>query len=858
MLHVRLKKFAARTLALGSILFAGATLAEAQSTVSLSVMKDATLRAGSYANTAHGGEALLVTRASDDPTYVRRAALTFDTESTVPDNAAIRSATLVLTVRGGNAATRQLNAYGMPISFEEPSVTWNSRSSGVAWPTPGGDTTATYASASVTAAVGSQVSFDVSAHVQAVLNGQYGSRYSRFLVVDPGASSRDSYKEFHSRESSAADTRPTLIVTYEAAGGATPPPAPGPDAAGDIILGPEHVTARAGRWVVESNSGAINGTVVRHPDAGLAKIETALATPANYFEMKFQAQAGKAYRLWIHGRADRDYWGNDSVHVQFSGSVTSSGSATYRTGTTSAAWVNLEECSGCGLTGWQWQDNGYGTGVLGPTIYFDTASTQTIRIQTREDGLSIDRILLSPVTYMSSPPGGIAPAPPPPPDAGGDVVLGPEHVSNRAGRWTVESNSGAINGTVIRHPDAGLAKIDTALAAPANYFELTFQAQAGTAYRLWIHGRADSDYWGNDSVHVQFSGSVTSTGSATYRIGTTSAAWVNLEECSGCGLTGWQWQDNGYGRGVLGPKIYFAASGTQTMRVQTREDGLAIDRILLSPATYMSVPPPAPAPAPAPPPGGSGSATTIKVLDWNIHHGVGTDGVYDIERIGAWMAKWRPDLISINETEKYTSFGNENQPERFKVMLQEATGQTWYYHFTQEWGSFNSNGKGNLLLSRFPFTATGQEVLSYSRTVGIGTVVINGRNVTLMTTHLDPNSRDYRYTQTQELLTIASAWPEPRLVMGDLNAWPDQPSIGLMNVSNYDSFGEAEKLGTSKAPGDIDPYGATRNGRIDYIYHSKGSTTVLRLMSSEVPDTRDANGVMPSDHRPVLTTYEVR
>jgi exonuclease III len=47
--------------------------------------------------------------------------------------------------------------------------------------------------------------------------------------------------------------------------------------------------------------------------------------------------------------------------------------------------------------------------------------------------------------------------------------------------------------------------------------------------------------------------------------------------------------------------------------------------------------------------------------------------------------------------------------------------------------------------------------------------------------------------------------------------------------------------------------GETKKGRIDYIYYSKGSK--LAVKSSQVYDTRDANGVMPSDHRPVLTTF---
>jgi PKD repeat protein len=168
--------------------------------------------------------------------------------------------------------------------------------------------------------------------------------------------------------------------------------------------------------------------VLHQPDLGAAKLTTALASPSNYFEVTFPAVAGTAYRLWMRGRADGDSWANDSVFVQFSGSNNSSGSAVYRTGTTSALEVNLEDCSGCGVQGWGWQDDGWGVGVLGPLVYFNSTGTQTIRVQTREDGFSIDQIVLSPAQYLLSAPGAlkndgvilsstlssIAPPPPPP------------------------------------------------------------------------------------------------------------------------------------------------------------------------------------------------------------------------------------------------------------------------------------------------------------------------------------------------------------------------------------------------------------------------------------------------------------
>jgi hypothetical protein len=44
---------------------------------------------------------------------------------------------------------------------------------------------------------------------------------------------------------------------------------------------------------------------------------------------------------------------------------------------------------------------------MGPVIYFQTTGVQTIRIQTREDGFSIDQIVLSPSTYLNSSPGAL-------------------------------------------------------------------------------------------------------------------------------------------------------------------------------------------------------------------------------------------------------------------------------------------------------------------------------------------------------------------------------------------------------------------------------------------------------------------
>ncbi|MFL6213184.1 MAG: PKD domain-containing protein [Blastocatellia bacterium] len=460
-------------------------------------------------------------------------------------------------------------------------------------------------------------------------------------------------------------------------------------AATDIVLYASEATARIGNWSVVADATAAGGARLANADLGGSKLAAPLTAPASYFEMSFSAQSGTPYRLWVRAKAQDDSPYNDSFFVQFDGSVTSTGAAVFRTGTTDGTCINLEEASGYGLSGWGWQDNGWGAGVMGPLIYFATTGTQTLRIQPREDGISIDQIVLSPVTYLNASPGllkndttilpksGGGGSNPPPtvtivspnngptnggtaitlsgsnfasgatvtiggtpattvvvtspttltamtpahtagttnvvvtnpdnqnatlasaftfnsaPPSGSTVVIWASDVPNSSvnGSFSKVYDSSAAGTTALQNPDAGGAKLANALTNPPSYFEVTFSAQAGTAYHLWVRGKAIGDSPYNDSFFVQFSGSVNATGTPVYRIGTTDGTCINIEEASGYGLSGWGWQDNGWGAGVMGSNIYFASTGQQTLRLQPREDGFLIDQIVLSPSTYLNTSP---------------------------------------------------------------------------------------------------------------------------------------------------------------------------------------------------------------------------------------------------------------------------
>ena len=256
-------------------------------------------------------------------------------------------------------------------------------------------------------------------------------------------------------------------------------------------------------------------------------------------------------------------------------------------------------------------------------------------------------------------------------------------------------------------------------------------------------------------------------------------------------------------------------------------------------------------------------AVKLRVVQWNLHHGVGMDGVYDIDRIASWLARFQPDIVLLNEVEKNTYWGREDQPERYRAMLEAKTGRRWYSHFSQEFGAWSSAGKGHQVLSVYPFdsvshtTITQSSGLNWAGAASQAGITVNGRTINFIVSHLDPLDRDMRLIQAKDVIRWASGFAENRILAGDMNAWPDQTSILEINKTYYDGWTVAANKGTATGISGISPFGATKSGRIDYIFFSKNAPNLV-VLNSWTPDTRDSSGYMPSDHRPVVTTFEVR
>jgi endonuclease/exonuclease/phosphatase family metal-dependent hydrolase len=269
----------------------------------------------------------------------------------------------------------------------------------------------------------------------------------------------------------------------------------------------------------------------------------------------------------------------------------------------------------------------------------------------------------------------------------------------------------------------------------------------------------------------------------------------------------------------------------------------------------VPAPQPGTAPAPAPAPQPSSGETTVRYFDWNIHHGVGTDGACNLDRIAQWIAKSGANVVSLNEVEKQSGWcGNADEPAQLASLLRSKTGKSWQSQFAQRDG--NATGQGNLILTTFAIDDRDGYQLSYSRSVARAQITVNGIAVNVFSTHLADDSSAYRSTQMTELKRWAGTFSEQRLLAGDFNAWPGAAETDIMRNGYVDGWAKAYASGVAVAYAGNEA-GNTRNSRIDYVWMSQ-SASRLQITAARVFDVRDANGVMPSDHRPVMVTFAVR
>jgi endonuclease/exonuclease/phosphatase family metal-dependent hydrolase len=304
---------------------------------------------------------------------------------------------------------------------------------------------------------------------------------------------------------------------------------------------------------------------------------------------------------------------------------------------------------------------------------------------------------------------------------------------------------------------------------------------------------------------------------------------------------------------IASQSISMASTIYVGLAVSSHVDGVlsnaTFDKTTVTPVATIAEPSPAPAPAP------TTTTTKIRVLHWNLHHGNDPNNKWAFPRQLDTISNAKPDVISLNEVEKFnSSYGNIDQAAEIAKHMTAKTGKPWYQYMVVADGE--SKGIGNAVISRFPLSGSSVSQLSGSRNAVHASFTVNGRTVNLWSTHLAVESGSYRVAEVSVLLPCMAGYSEQRMVSGDFNAGTSASEVEMMTASYIDGWAKAKSLGvTTNYAGNCD--GCTRNSRIDYLFLSKSASNLV-LKAAEIIDTRDAGGVMASDHKPMVVTLEVK
>jgi len=235
----------------------------------------------------------------------------------------------------------------------------------------------------------------------------------------------------------------------------------------------------------------------------------------------------------------------------------------------------------------------------------------------------------------------------------------------------------------------------------------------------------------------------------------------------------------------------------------------------------------------------------LRVLTYNIHHGEGTDGVFDLERIAAVIKSVEPDLVALQEVDRNTgrSGGVDQAAE-----LARLTGLEFYFGKAMD---YDGGEYGEAILTRFSFEWSRTYPLSAEEDKeprAMAVVVVDlpdGNRLGFVGTHLDhtrdPTSRLMQVSEINELFSNRARGAPPFILAGDLNATVDREEMQIL----LEIWGDAA---TEKPEPTIPVVEPSR--RIDYVLY----TPWYRF---QVVETRVLDEQVASDHRPVLAVLDI-
>src|SRR4051794_7461666 len=266
----------------------------------------------------------------------------------------------------------------------------------------------------------------------------------------------------------------------------------------------------------------------------------------------------------------------------------------------------------------------------------------------------------------------------------------------------------------------------------------------------------------------------------------------------------------------------------------------------------------------------------VRVVTYNIHHGEGVDGKFDLERIAKAVMAEKPDVVALQEVDQGTKRANGvDQPAEFGKL----TGMKVVFGRNID---YDGGGYGTAVLTRLPILSTDSVKLKpyylptkqHPEQRGVQVIELGekeGERLLFMCTHFDwrpPDEERMNSALTVNDL-IKKRGNELAIIAGDFNAHPDSRVIRELAK-------EWKIAGTDEVPGDRQAGAKTQanHQNATFVGHSVPGGKLMLSSPSEKPtswidyvmcrpadqwkvvEVRVLDEAVASDHRPVLAVLQ--
>jgi endonuclease/exonuclease/phosphatase family metal-dependent hydrolase len=231
--------------------------------------------------------------------------------------------------------------------------------------------------------------------------------------------------------------------------------------------------------------------------------------------------------------------------------------------------------------------------------------------------------------------------------------------------------------------------------------------------------------------------------------------------------------------------------------------------------------------------------TSVRLMDYNLHDAVNTDGHVDPEALAQVIEQSEADIVGLQEISRgWLVWGGMDM----------LTWLSQRLDMPYVWGPTADEQWGNAILSRYPITKVEfydlppEDVLLLRGFIW-AEIDIDGTILTVIDTHYSErdDQDEIRAIQSSAILSTWNNQPAT-VIMGDLNSLPDSQAVtlmldaGLIDISR--EIGQQPTFTYSSFHPDH---------QIDYIF----VTPDLGFSDFVIPDTQ------ASDHLPLATTIEL-